>query len=75
MATLVIVGGVCIVVVFSKKTSQHYTIDELEHMFTQDAFLSVAGVLLVILLGMFLTSASKYWQSPIFSSPALQKPS
>jgi drug/metabolite transporter (DMT)-like permease len=54
MATLVIVGGVCIVVMFSKKTSQHYTMGELEQMFTQDAFLSVASVLLVILLGMFL---------------------
>ena len=52
--TLVIVGGVCVVVLFSKKSSQHYTIDDLEQMFTQEGFLSVAGVLVVILLGMFL---------------------
>ena len=53
-ATLVIVGGVCLVVMFSKKTSQHYNISELEHMFMQESFISVASVLLIILFGMFL---------------------
>ncbi len=53
-ATAVIIGGVCLIVLYSKKSSQHYTIDDLEARFASTPFEITAGCLLGVLALMFL---------------------
>ena len=52
-ATAVIIGGVCLIVLFSKKSSQHYTIDDLEARFASTPFEITAGCMLGALVLLF----------------------
>ena len=53
-STFLIIAGVIIVVCFSKKKAQHYTITQLEHRFQQIPFLITASILFCVLLLMFV---------------------
>lgn len=53
-ATLVIISGVILVVCWSKKQSQHYSITDLEERFQQVPFLITAAAMVSLLFAMFV---------------------